>query len=72
MSRILETRPTYCLHVDGQHQTSLRSVSLGPNQLAWLRRNVTAFKRAEELWMSVRQDAMRSARVNDGHLNTRP
>ena len=44
-------------------RTSAPSAGLGPNQLTWLRRNIDAFKQAEEQRQLLRQDAMRAARI---------
>ena len=39
------------------------SMGLGPNQLTWLRRNMSSFKQAEEQRSMMRQDVMRAARI---------
>lgn len=45
-----------------QRPTGL-ALGLGPNQLKWLRRNMDAFREAEEQRYSVLQDAVRAARI---------
>lgn len=47
----------------GEKQSSGNAVGLGPNQLSWLRSNVSGFRQAEELWMSMRRETVRSARA---------
>lgn len=37
--------------------------TLGPNQLSWLRRNIVAFKLAEEQRNRIRQEEIRVARA---------
>jgi len=44
-------------------RASAPSAGLGPNQLTWLRRNIDAFKQAEEQRYLLRQDAERAARI---------
>ena len=47
---------------DARH-AAIPTLGLGPNQLSWLRRNIDAFKDAEDQRLQVRQDAMRAARA---------
>ena len=39
------------------------SMGLGPNQLTWLRRNMSSFKQAEDQRRLMRQDVVRAARI---------
>jgi hypothetical protein len=41
--------------------TTQHTSGLGPNQLAWLRSNLKAFRELEEAQLMVRQDAHRAA-----------
>ncbi len=63
MRAISEIEPKHALRPGVSDQVPMPAFGLGPNQLTWLRRNVAAFRQAEELWMSVRRDTMRSARA---------
>jgi hypothetical protein len=47
----------------GAAETGSAKMGLGPNQLIWLRRNITAFRDAEQLWLQMKQDSMQSARI---------
>jgi hypothetical protein len=44
-------------------QASKANTGLGPNQLVWLRRNITSFKYAEEQRLSLGLDKLRAAYV---------
>lgn len=47
-----------------QSEPSFRpGAGLGPNQLSWLRRNIAAFKLAEEQRFRIRQEEIRVARA---------
>lgn len=56
----------YSYGTDGQARNATRAskpAGLGPKQLSWLRRNIDAFKQAEEQRYLLWQDAERAARI---------
>ena len=59
MNRMSETNHSDALRL---HPSAPR-LGLGPKQLNWLRRNISAFKQAEEQWIQVRRDKLHAARV---------
>jgi hypothetical protein len=44
-------------------ESAALTLGLGPNQLDWLRRNISPFKEAEQQRRLMREDVVRAARI---------